>query len=361
MNTQPEMGYQLEPTHYFSAEWYEREQAQLFSKNWTFAGFSHELKEPGDYVVVQVGHYPMLVTRDNGNNLNALHNVCRHRGIKIRDDCGKSKALICPYHSWRYALDGRLENIPQAETQFPLIKIEDWNLHRGSVAEWNGIIFVHSSPDAPGLSCWLGGLGERLKRFQTEDLVELGNHNYEMAANWKFYIENHVDWLHLYFLHSQTLSEFEHDQGEITQHGPHWTSFEKPKEDSAEKVRAKKEKMHELTGLEPQDMHLGAHLIFPNMALFTSPNTFTSVYARPTGPETCRVELRILGVNGSDTAALNADEFTDVMREDRKAAEMLQLAVRSPNYAVGPMAMNWEAPIAHFHKHYKAAMQLDQG
>ena len=355
---QPLQGYQLEPYHYYDVDWFRQEQQHLFSQHWAFVGFAHEVANPGDYLVAEVGNNPIIVCRDLHGQLHAMHNICRHRGIRMYADCGNAKALSCPYHAWRYGLDGRLEHVPQHKQQFPNLKLEEWGLIPAQVDVWASMVFVHTDPKAPGLRAWLAGLATRLQRFDGQDLVELSVQHYPMAANWKFFIENHIDWLHLYFLHAKTLNAYNHDAPELAQHGPHWTSFEQPRPGKERHAAQRQAGLIELPGLKPEDGDIGAHLIFPNLALITSPTSFASVFVRPMSAEACRVEVRLQVVPGSDPAQLEAAQLKEVMAEDQVAAEELQIAVRSDAYTIGPMAMTWEAPIARFHEHYRRSMGL---
>jgi nitrite reductase/ring-hydroxylating ferredoxin subunit len=51
----------------------------------------------------------IIVTRDNDGRLHALRNVCIHAGYPVCDaEEGSAERLMCPYHGWEYALDGRL-------------------------------------------------------------------------------------------------------------------------------------------------------------------------------------------------------------------------------------------------------------
>jgi nitrite reductase/ring-hydroxylating ferredoxin subunit len=51
----------------------------------------------------------VIVTREGGGRLHALRNVCIHAGYPVCDaEEGPAERLICPYHGWEFALDGRL-------------------------------------------------------------------------------------------------------------------------------------------------------------------------------------------------------------------------------------------------------------
>jgi choline monooxygenase len=49
--------------------------------------------------------------RDNEGGLRAYFNVCRHHAMPLVNadhGCTPQQQLVCPYHGWAYALDGRL-------------------------------------------------------------------------------------------------------------------------------------------------------------------------------------------------------------------------------------------------------------
>ena len=267
--------------------------------------------------------------------------------------CGNAKVLSCPYHMWRYALDGRLEHVPQHLEQFPDVKLEQWGLLRGRVEVWAGLVFVHPDANAQPLQLWLGGLAERLKRFDTSGLQQQVRKVFSMQANWKFYIENHIDWLHLYFLHAKSLRDYEHDGGELQQHGPHWTSFELPRKNRAASAQARNAGMTPLPALTDEDADVGAHFVFPNLALLTNRYSFATLVVQPVGAEACEVEMRVQVMPGNEGGLFGSEDFEQVMFEDRHAAEQLQKAARSRAFGVGPMAMGWEAAIASFHASYR--------
>jgi len=70
---------------YTDEEFWKIETETIFAKNWVFVGFAHELKELGDVIPVSVANKPILLVKNNKNNIVAFHNVCRHRCLKLVD------------------------------------------------------------------------------------------------------------------------------------------------------------------------------------------------------------------------------------------------------------------------------------
>ena len=95
---------------YVSAGFMQIENASLFSNNWIFVGYAHQLNRAGDVRPIQVAGLPLFLLRNQQGEIVAFHNVCRHRNLKLIDSEGNCGKLIrCPYHSWSYDLCGAQE------------------------------------------------------------------------------------------------------------------------------------------------------------------------------------------------------------------------------------------------------------
>jgi phenylpropionate dioxygenase-like ring-hydroxylating dioxygenase large terminal subunit len=78
----------------------------------------------------------------------------------------------------------------------------------------------------------------------------------------------------------------------------------------------------------------------------------------PVGPERTILDLRVRAEPGDDhdVEAFLAMISTVLHAEDGIACEQIQRALRSPAFAVGPLAAALEEPITRFHEHYLAAV-----
>jgi choline monooxygenase len=123
----------------------------------TLAGLSRDLKASGDYLTLSAGLHPLIVLCDESGALRAFHNICRHLGTELLEGDGNLDAarIIRPYHRWTYDLDGELKAVPLKKECFPTLDMGALHLHKASVAELKGLVFVHPDGSA-NFDDWLG-------------------------------------------------------------------------------------------------------------------------------------------------------------------------------------------------------------
>ena len=103
----------LIPDAYTSAEFHALEQERIFGTAWVPVCVTDEVREPGAFVVVEVGGRSLIVCRNRDGALRAHHNVCRHRGSRLVSEPGRVERFFqCPYHAWAYDLDGTCLGTP---------------------------------------------------------------------------------------------------------------------------------------------------------------------------------------------------------------------------------------------------------
>ena len=103
----------------------------VWKKNWIFAGHTCEIKNPGDYMLYNIGNDSAIISRGVDGKIRGFHNVCRHRGSKIcKKEKGNRKSFVCPYHQWSYdSTTGKLRNIPFSNEK---INLDNYNLQDNS-------------------------------------------------------------------------------------------------------------------------------------------------------------------------------------------------------------------------------------
>src|SRR5262245_23227922 len=113
----PETARTLPAEYYVDAVFFAREMERLFRRMWVCVGRTDEIERPGQFVLKDLAGDSIIVTRAASGAVHAFHNVCRHRGTRLcTETSGAFQGSIqCPYHSWTYALDGRLIGAPHMD------------------------------------------------------------------------------------------------------------------------------------------------------------------------------------------------------------------------------------------------------
>lgn len=194
----------LPPWCYTSREFYDREVERVFKPSWNFIGREDELPKAGDYAAYDLVGEPVLIVRDRRGTLRAFANSCRHRGTRLLDGTGNCRGIICPYHGWAYGLDGQLLGAAGMEETLGFEK-GGYGLHPIQLETWDGFVFVNLSAGGSGLGEYLGDLPETLESYKLADMVCVRRHEYDLACNWKIYLENAMEDYHTPYVHRQSI------------------------------------------------------------------------------------------------------------------------------------------------------------
>ncbi len=210
----------LDASLYTGEDTYRREQATLLRRAWRLVGHENMLPNAGDYLTDLVGGAPVVAVRGADGEIRAFNNVCRHRAGPLATDfsgnCGKE--LVCKYHGWRYALDGRLRNAVDfgaAEGFDP----REFSLFPARLESWRGFLFVNLDAHATPVLEELAPLEALWSRRDITVHPFTLRRTHEIACNWKTYIENYLEGYHVKSVHPELSSQIEADQYTVTMHG----------------------------------------------------------------------------------------------------------------------------------------------
>lgn len=187
------------------------ENERLFPRCWVAAGAASDIPEPGDARPVEVAGMPLVLVRGRDGAIAAFHNVCRHRAMTVvTEPCKGLKTLRCPWHSWAYALDGRLVATPNLGG---IGKGEAEGFDKGHLGlkpvrtgEWLGIVFVNLDGEAPPLEAHTAALERRFSAFDFSCLRHGATTERVFEANWKLAIEGGIEDYHLPWVHPQAVN-----------------------------------------------------------------------------------------------------------------------------------------------------------
>jgi Rieske 2Fe-2S family protein len=194
----------LPPAAYTDPEVFGWEQDQFFSRGWVCAGLAAGLAQAGDQRAVRAGTGSVLLSRDTGGTLRAFANFCRHRGHELLA-CGESArrpAIVCPYHSWSFALSGALRSA-KGFAGTPGFDPGEWGLAELPAVSWHGLVFVNPSGTAAPLAPALADLEPLVAPHEPERLVVGATVRYDAAANWKVLTENYHECYHCPVIHPE--------------------------------------------------------------------------------------------------------------------------------------------------------------
>ena len=205
------------PGHYYTdPEIFRAEQQKIFNVEWIYIGRADAIPHRGDVLRVEVGTESVIVVRGRDGAVRGFLNVCRHRGAELcqTGTTNVGNAIRCPYHSWAYALDGKLLAAPNWKSM-PDFDRDKYRLGSVAVEIWNGLIWVNLDPDAssladqlePILRYRLGDEAERINRYRIGDLVVAARIEYDVAANWKIIGENFQECYHCTTIHPELIEQ----------------------------------------------------------------------------------------------------------------------------------------------------------
>ena len=176
------------------------EKQKIFKKNWLFAGFNRDLKNPGDYFSNTFMGEPYILARGEDGKLRGFYNICRHHAAPVTPEgTSNTNQFVCCYHGWTYALDGKLLKATKLKgikdfspKNFGLVEFE--------VEEVGPFVFLRFEPveNSPSASQILQPFIDNLIDFGydpslSEGLTYHSRRVYSLNCNWKIVNDNYLD------------------------------------------------------------------------------------------------------------------------------------------------------------------------
>ncbi|MEM7506726.1 MAG: aromatic ring-hydroxylating dioxygenase subunit alpha [Pseudomonadota bacterium] len=318
-----EEGWGLPAASYSDLDWYARERAAIFDRSWYYIGVTQNVMAPGDVILGHAGRIPVIVTRDRRGALNAMANLCKHRGHPVCLDAGNHRVLSCPYHGWTYDLDGALRGAPGSQSEAAFDK-RDFGLTKLRLECWGPMIFVSPDPTAKPLSEHFPAFGEIASKraFNLDPDAYSFHRRYESTAtaNWKIWYDNTLECFHCPHVHGASFNDaYAVEQGD----------YECLIEDRIVSYHFPPKPQRYANRLQVtwnKHMHL-----FPGFFVTQQDDIMLVHQMRVIDTETTAVFWDILAEKGADTARVEGwcKIWEDTLVEDKIAVEAVHANLRS--------------------------------
>lgn len=202
-------GTSLPRDFYVTDDAHQADLRHIWTRDWVFAASAAEIPKTGNYITLQIGEYPVVVVRGADGVVRAFHNSCRHRGSRICSSAkGSNAKLVCPYHSWTYALDGQLQ---WARDMGPDFKPSDHSLAPVHCDVAAGMVFICLAADAPDFSVVKLHANRYAAPHRMEDLKVAHQSTIIENGNWKLVLENNRECYHCAGQHPALCRTFNDD------------------------------------------------------------------------------------------------------------------------------------------------------
>ncbi len=184
----------LEQAFYTDNDIYQRDIEEVYLKSWLYAGHLSEIPAVGNWFLFEMAGESVIIVRNANEKINALLNVCRHRGSKIcLKKQGCSRKLVCRYHGWGYDLDGRLHSAAHMPDDFDKSEIKLKKIHTEIL---EGMIFVNFAEQPASFEPVREDMSACLRPYRLDKAKVAHRQTYSIKANWKLSVENYSECYH---------------------------------------------------------------------------------------------------------------------------------------------------------------------
>lgn len=361
----------LERAHTLPASWYTdpavhaAERTRIFGRSWQFVGRSEQVKEPGQFITADIAGEPVLVVRGDDGELRAFFNVCRHRASPVlNDDAGCVGKLRCRYHGWTYDLAGRLKGTPEFDGVCDFTKDANGLVPVGGVEEIGPWVVVQVEKptrtvgeefepflgERPGLPRPLRSAGinpaAHPEPAAFQDLKWHARRTYDLACNWKVYVDNYLDGgYHVNTVHPALAGAIDYQQYR-TDVFPRCSVQTSPLKAAGGAVG------------DTRTGDAAYWWLWPNFMVNIYSGVMDTNLVLPLAPDRCRVVFDFYFAAGTDAAFIaNSVAVADeVQAEDVLICEQVQRGLGSRSYTTGRFSVKRENGGYAFHRLVAAAV-----
>ncbi|VVA22231.1 PREDICTED: choline monooxygenase [Prunus dulcis] len=332
---------------YTDSSFYSLELDTLFYRGWQAAGYTEQIKNPGEFFTCRLGNAEFVVCRDGDGKLQAFHNVCRHHASLLAYGSGRKSCFVCPYHGWTYGLDGSLLKATR------ITGIQNFNEHEFGLisvkaATWGPFVLLNMEQDVDSDTDivekeWLGSSSELLSNNGVDSSLSfVCRRDYMIECNWKVFCDNYLDGgYHVPYAHKGLASGLNLDHYSTTIYEK--VSIQKCEGGSTERT-------NDYDRLGSKALYA---FVYPNFMINRYGPWMDTNLVLPLGPRKCQVIFDYFIepslMDNKDFIERSLKDSERVQVEDVVLCEGVQRGLESPAYDIGRYAPTVENAMHHFH------------
>jgi phenylpropionate dioxygenase-like ring-hydroxylating dioxygenase large terminal subunit len=338
---------------------------RIFRTTWIGVGRADQVADASDFAALDIAGQAIILIRGSDSSLRAFANTCRHRGARLLDGKGNCRTIRCPFHAWRYKLDGRLASAPHME-EVEGFERSDYGLIEYRVAERSGFAFICLNHDAGPIDLHLGNFSEVHAPWPLDALVTYRRRTLSVACNWKAFLEVFNEYYHLPFVHPTSINKLYGSPGApdatqgafVSQFGPTTGTGGLLEDAQAHALPL----MPGLVGRWAGGVRYT--WIFPNMTFAAGKDALWVYEAYPLGSDECHVVQTVCfppetmaAADFDSRAAAYLERADAALDEDIPALENQRRGLSCPDALTGPRHPNLEPNLTTFASWYASFFQ----
>lgn len=287
---------------------------------------------------------PLLLIRDQNDQINCLSNVCTHRGNQLVNHQGKLRSLVCGYHGRKFQLDGRFVSMPEFEEAKNFPRPCD-DLPNFPIERLGPFLFVglKSSFD---FTTVLNNMQERIGFLPLHEFRPTPhlNKDYVVNCHWALYCDNYLEGFHIPFVHSglNNVLDYGHYITELYDHCNLQVGYASSGEDT-----------FDLPMDHPDHgQHVAAYYywVFPNMMFNFYPWGLSVNIVKPISMNKTRVSFISYVYDESKLSSGAGANIDKVEREDEAVVEGVHKGLKSRHYTRGRFSPTRERGVHQFQR-----------
>jgi choline monooxygenase len=327
---------------------------RVFARSWQLVGDTDQVKVPGQVrptaFLDGILPEPLLLTRDAGDCLHCLSNVCTHRGTLVCEGESVLPQLRCRYHGRRFGLDGRFVSMPEFDGARDFPTPAD-DLAEVPFGTWGKLVFAALDQALP-FDDYIAPVRERCGWMRLGEAVldPARSRHYHVRANWALYCDNYLEGFHIPYVHASLAGALDY-AAYRTELFP-WSSLQVGVARGGE----------DAFDLPPDSRDRGQAVaayyfwLYPNLMLNIYPWGISVNVVKPLAVDETRITFLSYVWDPSRLDRGAGAGLDRVEREDESVVESVQKGVRSRVYERGRYSPSREQGVHHFHRLLARAM-----